>query len=156
MLCRVVFNLVRLVAVLLLCSCAAGHRCHAVVTCAAAQSAYFAYQPFVEKYTFATMKSTVAVSSVILATRVASAADANPLGKVIELMDSLTAKIVAEGEAEAKAYKEFFEWCDNTARTYNQNIQTVCWLVHPSARPSLVFWLFVCSSAHEFANNKIF
>ena len=37
----------------------------------------------------------------------ASAAEANPLGKVIELMDSLTAKITAEGEAEAKAYKDF-------------------------------------------------
>jgi hypothetical protein len=30
----------------------------------------------------------------------------NPLGKVIELMDSLTAKITAEGDAEAKAFKE--------------------------------------------------
>jgi hypothetical protein len=28
------------------------------------------------------------------------------------LLDSLTAKITAEGEKEAKAYKEFFDWCD--------------------------------------------
>ena len=35
----------------------------------------------------------------------ANAAEANPLGKVLELMDSLTAKVTAEGEAEAKAYK---------------------------------------------------
>ena len=33
-------------------------------------------------------------------------ATSNPLGKVIELMDGLTAKITAEGEAEAKAFKE--------------------------------------------------
>ena len=30
-------------------------------------------------------------------------ATSNPLGKVMELMDSLTAKITAEGEEEAKA-----------------------------------------------------
>merc|ERR1719188_1981437 len=71
------------------------------------------------------MKSTFAASSVFLAsTQVAHAADANPLGKVIELMDSLTAKIIAEGEAEAKAYKDFFEWCDDAARNFKQNIQT--------------------------------
>jgi len=54
----------------------------------------------------------------------ASANEANPLGKVIELMDSLTAKIVKEGEDEAKAYKEFFEWCDDAARNLKQEIQT--------------------------------
>ncbi len=32
------------------------------------------------------------------------------LGKVFELMGALEAKITAEGEAEAKAFKEFFEW----------------------------------------------
>merc|ERR1711920_844790 len=35
-----------------------------------------------------------------------------------------TAKIIAEGEAEAKAYKDFFEWCDDAARTLKQEIQT--------------------------------
>merc|ERR1719382_687956 len=68
------------------------------------------------------MKSTCALA--VANTRVASAANANPLGKVIELMDSLTAKVVAKGEAEAKAYKEFFEWCDDAARSYNQDITT--------------------------------
>lgn len=53
-----------------------------------------------------------------------NASDANPLGKVIELMDSLTAKIVKEGETEAKAYKDFFEWCDDAARRLKQDIQT--------------------------------
>merc|ERR1719394_1299850 len=70
------------------------------------------------------MKSTCALTVGFAALAGARASEQNPLGKVIELMDSLTAKIVAEGEAEAKAYKEFFEWCDDAARTYNQNIQT--------------------------------
>merc|ERR1719517_126201 len=50
--------------------------------------------------------------------------DANPLSEVISLMDSLTAKIVAEGEAELKAYKEFFEWCDDAARNLKNEITT--------------------------------
>jgi len=54
----------------------------------------------------------------------ASAADANPLGKVIELMDSLTAKIIKEGEDESAAYKEFFAWCDDAARNYREEITT--------------------------------
>merc|ERR1719394_1794613 len=69
------------------------------------------------------MKSTCALTVGFAALAGARASEQNPLGKVIELMDSLTAKIVAEGEAEAKAYKEFFEWCDDAARTYNQNIE---------------------------------
>jgi chromosome segregation ATPase len=45
--------------------------------------------------------------------------DSNPLGKVFELISSLEAKIIKEGEAEAKSFKEFFEWCDSAS----QNIQ---------------------------------
>jgi chromosome segregation ATPase len=56
------------------------------------------------------------------------AADANgmsnPLGKVIELMDSLAAKITAEGEAEAKAFKEYVEWCDDAASNLHYEIKT--------------------------------
>merc|ERR1719224_40008 len=53
-----------------------------------------------------------------------NAADANPLGKVMELMDSLTAKITAEGEAEAKAFKEYFAWCDDAAANSQYAIKT--------------------------------
>jgi chromosome segregation ATPase len=45
----------------------------------------------------------------------ACVASANPLGEVISLLESLSAKIVKEGEADAKAYKEFFEWCDDAS-----------------------------------------
>merc|ERR1719512_702473 len=54
----------------------------------------------------------------------ASALTSNPLGKVIELMDGLTAKITKEGEEEAAAYKKYFEWCDDAARTSRQSIET--------------------------------
>jgi len=50
-------------------------------------------------------------------------ATSNPLGKVIELMDGLTAKITAEGDAEAKAFKEYFAWCDNAAANLHNEIK---------------------------------
>merc|ERR1719408_1069979 len=54
----------------------------------------------------------------------ATAIESNPLGKVFELMGALEAKIVKEGEAEAKAFKEFFEWCDSSAQNLNNEIKT--------------------------------
>ena len=54
----------------------------------------------------------------------APAVSADPLGKVSELMDSLTAKITAEGEAEAKAFKDYVEWCDNAAANLRFEIKT--------------------------------
>merc|ERR1719382_484680 len=72
------------------------------------------------------MKFFFALSFVLLSvnTSYASEAQANPLGEVISLMDSLTAKIIKEGEAELKAYKEFFEWCDDAARNLKNEITT--------------------------------
>jgi len=54
----------------------------------------------------------------------ARAVSVDPLGKVYELMDSLTAKITAEGEAEAKAFKDYVEWCDNAAANLRFEIKT--------------------------------
>merc|ERR1719253_227571 len=48
----------------------------------------------------------------------------NPLSTVIALMDSLSAKITAEGEAEAKSYKEYVEWCDNAAANVKFEIKS--------------------------------
>jgi len=53
-----------------------------------------------------------------------NADESNPLAKVMELMDDCTAKIKADGEAEAKAYKEYFEWCDDVAKNTNFEIKT--------------------------------
>merc|ERR1719364_203887 len=48
----------------------------------------------------------------------------NPLSKTIELLDSLTAKITAEGEKEAKAYKAYVEWCDDASSNLKYEIKT--------------------------------
>merc|ERR1719428_619381 len=50
--------------------------------------------------------------------------DSNPLGTVFKLMSELEAKIIKEGEAEAKAFKEFFEWCDSASQNLNNDIKT--------------------------------
>ena len=36
----------------------------------------------------------------------------NPVDKVIQLLGNLAAKSTKDGEAEAKAYNEYVEWCD--------------------------------------------
>jgi hypothetical protein len=48
----------------------------------------------------------------------------DPLGKVYEMLDGLKAKIIKDSEAEAKAYHEYFEWCDETARDKGFEITT--------------------------------
>jgi len=48
----------------------------------------------------------------------------SPLSKVLDLMSELTAKIVKEGEAEAAAYKEYFNWCDDMAKNAGFEIKT--------------------------------
>merc|ERR1719197_412953 len=54
----------------------------------------------------------------------AAAEEANPIQKVIELITSLEAKLMKEGEAADKAYKEFFEWCDDAAKEKAFEVKT--------------------------------
>jgi len=54
----------------------------------------------------------------------ASADQTNPLSKVVDLLDSLSAKITKEGEVEAKAFKDYFEWCDDASKNLNFEIKT--------------------------------
>merc|ERR1719160_1853985 len=54
----------------------------------------------------------------------AHTAQTNPIQKVIELISNLEAKIMKEGEAEEKAYKEFFEWCDDAAKNKQFEVKT--------------------------------
>jgi len=61
---------------------------------------------------------------VLLAAGAPIVSASNPLSTVLDLMDSLSAKITAEGEAEAKAYKEYVEWCDNAAANVKYEIKT--------------------------------
>jgi len=54
----------------------------------------------------------------------AAADGQNPLGKVVELLDSLYAKVAAEGEAEQKAFVEYTNWCDDAASNKRNDITT--------------------------------
>jgi len=49
---------------------------------------------------------------------------ANPIAKVIELLSSLEAKIMKDGEAEQKAYEEYFEWCDDASKEKGFEVKT--------------------------------
>jgi len=51
-------------------------------------------------------------------------AAANPLGKVVELLDSLAAKLAKDGEAEDKAFNAYVEWCDDTTKEQQFVIKT--------------------------------
>jgi len=60
----------------------------------------------------------------VLCTCHASNEQANPLGKVLELMEEISAKITREGAAEEKAYQEYFSWCRDTAQNAGFEIKT--------------------------------
>jgi hypothetical protein len=54
----------------------------------------------------------------------AGAAEGNPLGQVLSLMNELAAKVTHEGEVEAKAYQAYVEWCDDVSKNGKFTIQT--------------------------------
>jgi len=60
----------------------------------------------------------------VLAVAPVMASATNPMAKVIELMDECAAKVTRDGDAEAKAYKEYFEWCDDVAKNAQFEIKT--------------------------------
>lgn len=49
---------------------------------------------------------------------------ANPLGKVLELIDGLSQKIEADGEKEVAAYNHFQQWCDDTSANKGFTVET--------------------------------
>jgi len=53
-----------------------------------------------------------------------SQAQTNPLSKVMDLIDELSAKIVKEGEVEQKAYEEYLQWCQNAVQETGFAIET--------------------------------
>jgi len=68
--------------------------------------------------------SAMPLLALLLAFAPAEGARANPLGKVMELLDSLTAKITKEGETEEKAFREFTDWCKDAAANTGFEIKT--------------------------------
>jgi hypothetical protein len=79
-----------------------------------------------------------------------AAAQASPLGKTIELLNSLAAKVKAEGEAEAKAYKEYVDWCDEASTNTGFEIKTAT-----SQKDSLEATIGKCAGDIDAASSKI-
>jgi hypothetical protein len=67
---------------------------------------------------------TVVLASLVVGAPLTAAASVDPLGKVFQLMSELEAKITKEGEEEAKAFKEYVEWCDDAAGNLHFEIKT--------------------------------
>jgi chromosome segregation ATPase len=70
------------------------------------------------------MQSSFAVLALFAAGASADDASKNPLGSVLNLLNELSAKVVKDGEAEEKAYKEYFEWCDDVSKEKQNEITT--------------------------------
>merc|ERR1719240_129626 len=74
----------------------------------------------------------------------------NPLGKVVDLLTDLSAKVSAEGEAEAASFKEYSEWCDDTATDKKFEIKTAT-----SQKEKLEAKISELSGSIEVADSKI-
>merc|ERR1719450_1285387 len=68
-------------------------------------------------------RSLIFLGATALCTAV-SASQSNPLSEVVALLTELSAKVTKEGEAEAKAFKEYTEWCDDTVTNTGFEIKT--------------------------------
>merc|ERR1719210_1063871 len=55
---------------------------------------------------------------------VASAEQANPIRKVLQMMSDLQSKIIKEGEDAQKVYSEFAEWCEERSKSLTYEIKT--------------------------------
>merc|ERR550514_1127979 len=49
----------------------------------------------------------------------------NPISKVIELLSELQAKLIKDGEVEEKAFRDYFEWCDDASKEKQFEIKTL-------------------------------
>jgi len=58
----------------------------------------------------------VSAALLLLANGAAASDTASPVAKVIDMLSSLQAKILKEGEASQKAYDDYAEWCEDTAK----------------------------------------
>merc|ERR1719238_189095 len=72
------------------------------------------------------MKSffSVLALAALLSSADAAKVEVNPLQKVIQLLAELQAKVIAEGEAEEKQYRDFFEYCDDASKEKQFEIKT--------------------------------
>merc|ERR1719305_1111149 len=54
----------------------------------------------------------------------ASAVDANPIEKILQMIGDLQAKVIAEGETAQKEYDEYAEWCEDRSTKLGFEIKT--------------------------------
>jgi len=54
----------------------------------------------------------------------ALAGEANPIGKVMQLLSDLQAKVLEEGHASQKAYAEYTEWCEDKSKNLGFELKT--------------------------------
>jgi hypothetical protein len=92
----------------------------------------------------------IAAPFVVLGDISEDAMKVDPMGKVFEMLDELKGKVIAEGEAEAKAYKEYFDWCDDTASSIGFEIKTAT-----SKKESLEATIAEETSTIDAASSKI-
>merc|ERR1719210_988188 len=62
---------------------------------------------------------------ILLATASVGSSRANPMSEVVAQIDSLIAKVIKDGEDEAKAFHEYVEWCDDASKNMNNDITTL-------------------------------
>jgi len=70
------------------------------------------------------MKSPVGFVTLFAASRSVLATRDSPIGKVVQLLSDLQAKVVKEGEESHKVYAEYAEWCEDRARDLSHEIKT--------------------------------
>mmetsp|Transcript_3353 Transcript_3353/g.8358 ORF Transcript_3353/g.8358 Transcript_3353/m.8358 type:complete len:704 (+) Transcript_3353:85-2196(+) len=89
----------------------------------------------------------IVILSLVAATQ---AAESSPVQKVTELLTDLKAKITKEGEDEVKAFKEYTDWCADTAQELGFEIKTAT-----QQKAEAAAGLDKCSSDQEVAETKI-
>jgi len=72
------------------------------------------------------MKAAATLFLAVLASSlpVTLAEEVSPIGKVLEMISGLQAKIISEGEKAQKVYEEFSEWCEESNKNLNFEIKT--------------------------------
>mmetsp|Transcript_9131 Transcript_9131/g.22969 ORF Transcript_9131/g.22969 Transcript_9131/m.22969 type:complete len:660 (+) Transcript_9131:95-2074(+) len=62
-------------------------------------------------------------ASICFATVASSTAGTNPIAKVVDLLQSLKGKVVAEGEQEQKTYEEYAKWCSDVSKEKTREVE---------------------------------
>jgi len=66
----------------------------------------------------------LALVLLLTAASAAAAAEVSPIGKIVQMIGDLQAKVVKEGEEAQKVYAEFAEWCEDRSKELGHEIKT--------------------------------